>query len=66
MYRLVSEYGNEVVYTADENKKNQLLDKGFHIDSRDAEPAVKTEKKARTKKQSCKSSKGDKVNETEN
>ncbi len=50
MYRLVSEYGNEVVYTTNENTKNQLLKEGFHIDSETAAPAVKTEKKARTKK----------------
>lgn len=31
-YRLLSEWGNRVVYTNDEREKNSLLDKGFHID----------------------------------
>lgn len=68
MYKLVSEYGNEVVYTANETTKNQLLEKGFHIDAKETKPTVKTEKKPRRKKaQSYNSSKGDKANEqTEN
>lgn len=30
-YRLVNKYGNAVYYTDNEKEKNQLLDRGFHI-----------------------------------
>lgn len=37
-YMLVNKYGNRVIETDSEKKKNQLLEKGFHI--------YKTEQKA--------------------
>lgn len=30
-YRLVNKYGNRVIETDSQRKKNQLLEKGFHI-----------------------------------
>ena len=30
-YRLLSEYGNRVIYTNNENEKNSLVEQGFHI-----------------------------------
>lgn len=43
MYRLISQYGNRIVYTNDERRKQQLLDKGFKIDEK------KTDKPKRRK-----------------
>ena len=51
-YKLVSKYGNEVVYTDSEREKNNLLEKGFHIDEEiKPKEKIKTEeKKPKTKK----------------
>lgn len=31
-YKLISKYGNRVIYTNSEREKNNLLEKGFHIE----------------------------------
>lgn len=45
-YRLVSEYGNRVIYTDNEKEKNQLLERGFYIQN----PDVSKTKAPTTKK----------------
>ena len=40
-YRLVSEYGNCVMYTENEREKNTLLERGFHIDEKFNKPKRK-------------------------
>ena len=55
MYKLVSEYGNEVVYTDDEIKKELLLDRGFVVDNVSKAPEIKVKNNGGSKK--CKKKK---------
>lgn len=50
-YRLLSGYGNRVIYTDSEKEKNQLLDKGFYIDEKwqEEKPAVPKKRKVAKK-----------------
>lgn len=48
-YRLLSEYGNRVIYTNNENEKNSLVEQGFHIDKNWQKPAVPKKRKVAKK-----------------
>ena len=48
-YRLLSEYGNRVIYTNNENEKNSLIEKGFYIDKNWQKPAVPKKRKVAKK-----------------
>lgn len=37
-YRLINEFGNRIVNTDNEIKKNRLLEKGFKIDIKEEKP----------------------------
>lgn len=37
-YRLINEFGNRIVNTDNEIKKNRLLEKGFKIDLKEEKP----------------------------
>lgn len=37
-YRLINEFGNRIVNTDNEIKKNRLLEKGFKIDTKEEKP----------------------------
>lgn len=50
-YRLVNKYGNAVYYTDSEKEKNQLLDRGFHIQEIE-KPNIPTAKKRKAVKTS--------------
>ena len=49
MYKLISEYGNEVVYTEDERKATRLLSLGFRVVD-DVPNAPKQTRKVRSNK----------------
>ncbi len=49
-YRLLSGYGNRVIYIDSEKEKNQLLDKGFYIDEKWQEEKVKQATTAKRRK----------------
>lgn len=55
MYKLISEYGNEIAFAEDDIKRDRLIDLGFKV----VDQQPKTEKKRTT-------GKGGKKNETEN
>ncbi len=42
-YKLVSQYGNRVIYTDSEKEKTELIEKGYHIHN----PEIKTTQTAK-------------------